>query len=144
MPYAAVADFVLAFGEQEAIALSTLDNPESLTVDDAVIERGLRDAEAMIDGYLQSGGYVLPLSSAPTVIVRATCDIARYWLDRIRAREDVRMRYEDWMKWLKDVAKGLVDLGVGSGGEPVTVSGSDEVEFFTEERVFTRSSLLDW
>lgn len=144
MPYATVDDFVMAFGEDEAIALSNLDDPTALDQRNAVIEAGLEGADSMIDGYIQSAGYTMPLSSVPAVLKEIALDIARYRLDRLSAREDVRLRYEDALKWLRDVSAGKVSLGLATNGEEVTASGSCAIEYYASESVFSRESLRDY
>ncbi|MGL4619153.1 MAG: gp436 family protein, partial [Chroococcidiopsis sp.] len=107
MAYAIAADFIAAFGERETLMLTNLDNPNVTTIDPIPLEKALDDATAEIDTYIGSR-YILPLTSTPSVVNRYCLDIARYMLDRIRSREDVRLRYEDALKWLVMLASGKV------------------------------------
>ena len=112
MIYADYRDFVDAFGERETIMLTNLDNPNLTAINRIPLDKALADATAEIDTYIGSR-YVLPLVSTPTVVNRYCLDIARYMLDRIRSREDVRLRYEDALKWLGMLASGKVSIGAG-------------------------------
>jgi phage gp36-like protein len=102
--------FVEAFGEPETVMLTNLDDPTIAVVNPVPLNRALVDAAALIDSYL-ARRYQLPLSAVPQVLIPYALDIARYRLDRIRDREDVRQRYEDAIKWLESVRDGKCLLG---------------------------------
>ncbi len=110
--------FIEAFGEPETLMLTNLDTPNATVVNPVPINRALTDAAALIDSYL-ARRYQLPLLTVPQVLIPYSLDIARYKLDRIRNREDVRQRYEDAIKWLEMVASGKVYLGVDVANLPV-------------------------
>jgi phage gp36-like protein len=140
MSYATGDQFVKAFGDREAIELTNLDDAESDGITETVLERALADASAEMDSYLWR--YSLPFASIPQPLIGCCLDIARHRLDRIREREDVRKRYEDWKKWLEQVAKGLVKLGVDESG--VTVEqGEDLGEVWSDpgQRLYTNETL---
>ena len=112
MAYATPADFELAFGSREAISLSNRDNAASATaVNSTVLEAFLDGASALIDSYL-GARYLTPVVSPTQPLKQACLDIARYNADNVRVREDVRQRYEDRIRWLEQVTKGLVELGL--------------------------------
>ncbi|MBW4652621.1 MAG: DUF1320 family protein [Kaiparowitsia implicata GSE-PSE-MK54-09C] len=138
MAYATVALFIQAFGEQEAIELSALDDATAEAVVEPVIDRALDDASSLIDSYIGSR-YRLPLPSTPTVLIPKCLDIARYRLDRTRARDDVRLRYEDAIRWLEQITKGIISLSLDEVGNPTQPSGSPE--FNSPPSVFDRDSL---
>jgi phage gp36-like protein len=108
--YGSIALFEEAFGTPETLMLTNLDNPMAATIDTVPLDRALTDAAALIDTYLVRR-YALPLSVVPQVLIPYSLDIARYRLDRIRDREDVRKRYEDAIKWLESVRDGKNFLG---------------------------------
>jgi phage gp36-like protein len=110
MVYATQQEFIEAFGEQEAIMLTNLDDASALAINTIRLDRALVDASALIDTYC-GARYVLPLSPLPQSVIPYCLDIARYRLDRIRSREDVRLRYEDAIKYLEQVTKGMISLG---------------------------------
>lgn len=141
--YCTIAQFIVIFGELEAIELTNLDRPEAIATDDEQLERALTDASAMIDGYIQNR-VRLPLEplQMPQVLTSCCADIARYRLDRLRCRDEVRLRYEDWIAWLKDVAKGLVNLGLDSQVPPVSPTlVPDRVYVQASDRIFTDDGL---
>jgi phage gp36-like protein len=129
--YATPQDFIDAFGQQETIMLTNLDDPSAIAPNPVPLNKALADATAFIDTYVGSR-YVLPLTSVSTVVNRYCLDIARYMLDRIRSREDVRLRYEDAIKFFTLVVKGQVSIGadlitganVATVAADVTVSGA--------------------
>lgn len=108
--YGSSVEFTQAFGAAEIVMLTNLDTPTATVVNPVPISRALIDAAALIDSYI-GRRYLLPLSVTPQVLIPYALDIARYRLDRIRNREDVRLRYEDAIKWLEMIAKGTLTLG---------------------------------
>lgn len=139
MPYCAIADFINTFGEQEAVAVTNLYTPGATAIDEPNLEQALTDASALIDGYIQ-GRVTLPLTALqiPATLKACCADIARYRLDRNRCREEVRIRYEDWISWLKDVSRGVVNLGLDSQSPPESpTSVPDRVYVRSGDRVFT-------
>jgi phage gp36-like protein len=128
MLYAIQQDFVDAFGESEAIMLTNLDTPNATEISSAPMDSALRRASNLIDTYCGSR-YSLPLNPLPEVVNGYCLDIARYFLDRVRDREDVRQRYEDAIKYLEQVCKGQISLGADQLGVGVnaTISTSSVV-----------------
>jgi phage gp36-like protein len=118
MTYATEELFVEAFGELEAIELTNLDNPAATAIDSVPMFRALVDASALIDTYL-GRLYRLPLATVPAVLIPCCLDIARHRLDRLRVREDVRQNYEDRIRWLEQVCKGIISLGADLLNQPV-------------------------
>jgi phage gp36-like protein len=107
MSYATAADLTKRFGETELIELT--DQEGVGQINESVLAVALADADAEVDSYLV-GRAVLPLSSVPPVLVRVSCDIARFRLFGAKAPEEVRNRYQDARAWLKDVAAGRAVL----------------------------------
>jgi phage gp36-like protein len=140
--YCTIAQFIDIFSEQEAIELTNLDQPGAIATNDDQLERALTDASAMIDGYIQNR-VRLPLESVQVGVLISCCaDIARYRLDRLRCRDEVRLRYEDWIGWLKDVSKGLVNLGLDSQVPPVSPTlVPDGVYVRASDQIFTDHGL---
>lgn len=139
MPYATQSEFSEAFGAQLTIELTNLEDPTATTVDATVMTRGLTRASALIDSYL-SGRYALPLSTTPEVIKTLCLDIARYYLGHNAEEKDVRQRYEDALKVLEQIAKGLLNLGLPPVDEP-TALPQGSPKFSSPDPVFTRDSL---
>ena len=137
MAYATEQQFIDQFGQQETIQLTNLEDPSAVAVNSTVLQAGLDRATEEINSYLAQR-YTLPLVSLPVTLTQACLDIARYRLDNNVAREDVRERYEDALKWLLLLAKGTVSLDV-----PVAEEGeaAGEVIYSAPPRVFTSTSL---
>lgn len=136
--YCTVARMVELFGEPEMEHLSQLYDPTATTIATVRVDAAIAYAQDEINSYL-GGRYTLPLASVPMVLTGKAADIARYQLDSIHPREDVRRRYEDAVRWLVMVASGRLDLGlaVDSTGLPVEVgSDSYSVGFLTSDLTF--------
>lgn len=136
MTYATKQDLIDRFGQTELAQLT--DRTNGTTIDDTVVGKALADADAEIDGYLASR-YTLPLSPVPLTLVRLAGDIARYYLYEDRVTEQVKSRYDDAVKWLVNVSRGVVQLGVDSAGTPPAVA--DTVQFPASQKVFAREDL---
>lgn len=92
-------DFIVAYGLKEAIQLTNIDDAAATTVNVAKLRMAIQDANSLIDSYIeQSGkaGMVLITSNRR----RTALIIARYYLDTVRRREDVRNDYESALKQL--------------------------------------------
>lgn len=130
MGYATLADLVARFGEQELIQLTNRDAPGTGPVVGAVAAEALADAESEVNSYLASR-YTLPLAEVPRVLVRITSDIARYGLYGATAGADevVTQRYQDAIKFLRDVSAGKATLGIADPQEtqPAQSAGPDYI-----------------
>lgn len=111
MPYATQSQLIERFGQPELIQLTDRDGSTGAIVT-SVLDAALLDASEEIDSYLRVVR-ALPLSApVPDRLVRVAGDIARYHLYDDHAPEDVRTRYEDAIRWLRDVAAGRASLGL--------------------------------
>ena len=110
MPYATQAQMIDRFGEAELIQLTDRAGTVGAVVV-AVLDAALADADQEIDSYLRPVR-TLPLAAPiPERLVRVAADVARYHLYDSAAPDDVRTRYEDAIRWLRDVATGRASLG---------------------------------
>lgn len=132
MPYCTMQDLIDRFGEDELIQLT--DRANLGVIDDSVLNQAIADADAEINGYLAN--YSLPLATVPIVLVRSACDIARYFLYDDAATEQVTKRHDDVLKFLGQVAKGTISLGVDATGNKPTPSDGTLME--SGGRVFGR------
>ena len=86
-------DFILAYGLREAIQISNLDDADATQPNTDKIWMAIQDACALIDNYIvqaSRGGKLLISSNRR----RTALIIARYYLDSVRRREDVKNDYE--------------------------------------------------
>ena len=113
MTYASQQALIDRFGFQELLELS--DRSQSGVLDSDVVNGALLDADAEINSFLASR-YVLPLTQTSQELVRLACDITRYRLYDIRATEAVKLRYDDAIRKLRDVSKGVASLGTPACG----------------------------
>ncbi|MBF0096277.1 MAG: DUF1320 domain-containing protein [Magnetococcales bacterium] len=117
--YATVTDMIQRFGEKEMIQRS--DRQMGRVLDAAVINQALADASAEIDSYLATR-YALPLAERSDVLARICCDIARYQLWAGDTVEAVRTRYEDAVRLLKDIGRGVAALGIAPAHQPAPIA----------------------
>jgi len=120
MSYASQQALIERFGYQELLNLS--DRVGAGIIGAGVIDSALLDADAEINSYL-AGRYNLPLTQVSQELLRIACDITRYRLYDILATEAVKIRYDDAIKKLRDVSKGVASLGMDQVNQPVAVNG---------------------
>ncbi len=139
MAYCTKENLIQRFGQREIDDLLDRDNN---SVDDTdTLSETIADADALIDSYVCSK-YETPLSPVPAIIKYISCDIARFMLWDDNAPEEVRKRYDDAIARLKDISKGLMNLPSTVLPSPTNPTGG--VDYYAEERVFTRDSLFGY
>lgn len=93
-------DFVLAYGLREAIQLSNIDDADAIEPNSQKIWMAIQDACALIDNYItmatRAGKLLISSSRRRTSLI-----IARYYLDTVRRREDVKTDYQEAIKELE-------------------------------------------
>jgi phage gp36-like protein len=106
-------DFIVAFGLKEAIQLTNIDDAAATTVNVAKLRMAIQDANSLIDSYIEmsgKAGMVLITSNRR----RTALTIARYYLDTVRRREDVRADFESCLKQLQaEMAMSAIRAGNG-------------------------------
>lgn len=131
MIYATVADLVSRFGQTELVQLTDTSNMPPSVIDAARVATKIDDAAAFVDGYVGQA-YRLPLAGcakpngaggfdrvAPPVLVRLTCDLARYYLyDDLAPENEVYRRYKAALSELGAIAAGKAMLSCPWGGSP--------------------------
>jgi len=124
--YATTQDFTQAFGEQEAIQLSNLDDALGEVVDTAHIDQALQDASEEVNSYVRSR-YQTPITDPPRALKRWVLDIARYLLHRYDPTDVVTKNYEAALKFLREVRDGkkAIDL-TATSQEPINSVGAPE------------------
>jgi phage gp36-like protein len=124
MSYATQQDLIDRADNGEATLIELTDRavPPTGLVDANVVAKAIADADALIDSYLQSR-YVLPLASVPKSLTRASVDIALYDLYGSRAPKGVEDRYRDALRWLVDLSRGAVSLGLDENAQATTAQG---------------------
>ena len=138
MPYATAADLEDYFGAAEVLIAADRDG--SGTADTDVIDTGLTAGTEEIDSYL-AVRYDLPLAETPGVLTRICADLAMYHMSVISASmtDDKETRYNNGVKWLRDVSKGIAALGPEE--EAVVVQDDPEITTDAADRLFTRAKM---
>jgi phage gp36-like protein len=139
MAYGTLQNLTDRFGTLDITRLSNPDSPTATTPNVTVVGRVLDDATAEIDAYLGTR-YTLPLASTPARLEACACDIAYYRLTSMRPRggslEDARNRYDEALRFLRDVAKGIASLGVDLDSSYYTPT----VTIASDARLFGRAT----
>lgn len=149
MSYALPEDFIEAYGLQEAIELSNLENPIADSPDLRQIANAIAHANSEINSYL-GVRYLVPIAPPfPLILVSHTLSLARYRLDRFRRREDVTKDYELAIASLKDMAIGRMALSrPDSSLVAIKSSNQDnafgDVSFTAPEPIWTREKLQNY
>lgn len=140
--YLTPAKMAELFGPEEILHLTNLYDPDATAPDNSRTSSAIDWAASIINSYL-STLYSLPLSTTPVALESCAADLARYQLDSIRPRQDVRQRYEDAIKWLESVAAGKIGLGPGISAKttesPSPIGGP--VEFVVNSWILAGESL---
>lgn len=140
MGYATKQDMIDRYGEAPLAELTERTPPYSGAVVDAVLNRALSDADALIDSFI-GARYGLPLSAVPPVLVPAACALAWNALHRDRRPDEVRTAFEDAMALLRALSDGRASLDAG-GSPPASAPADARVE--GPERVFNRDSMAGY
>jgi phage gp36-like protein len=137
MAYCTQSDLLELISEDDLIQLT--DDAGMGIVDSSVVDRAISDADAEIDSYCGTK-YDVPFSPVPVMVRKLSVDISIYNLFARRrgAPEDRKERYNNAIRFLKDVSKGLGSLGADAplsdddAGPEATTSKSDRI--FTSGR----------
>jgi phage gp36-like protein len=109
---AGAADIVEIYGPKQLRNVAPLDDND--TIISASVAGALNRASSTVDSYL-SRRYAVPLASAQVTadIQQKTIDIAMYTmaLGLDQQTTEHRLRYEDAIAWLRDVAAGKAGIG---------------------------------
>lgn len=106
------------------------------------LNAAIADAEAYAYSYLSAeyvNGIPFTAQTVPAPLLAKVADVARYYLHKKNPVGVVRERFEDAKEWLRDVAKGLISLGL-NGASQITAGNTGPAIVTREElpsRVFT-------
>jgi len=142
MSYCVQGDLLEQIAESELIELT--DDAGSGSIDASVVSRAIADADAEIDSYCGTR-YTLPFSPVPVMIRKLSVDIAIYNLytrrSTLKMPEERQKRYDNAVRFLRDVAKGLITLGADAPAEPD--DGLPQATKTKDDRVFTMGKKSD-
>jgi len=136
MSYSTQTDLLNRISEDDLIGLT--DKTDAGEIDTTIVTRAIADADAEIDGYCGSR-YTLPFSPVPVMIRKLSVDIAMYNLyglnPTLEIPEEIQARYDNAVRFLRDVSSGRVSLGVDAPAEPET--GLPQATTDKSDRIFT-------
>ncbi|PKN35648.1 MAG: DUF1320 domain-containing protein [Deltaproteobacteria bacterium HGW-Deltaproteobacteria-19] len=136
MAYSTQTDIEEQVSQAELIELT--DDTGAGSVDTSAVARAIADADAEIDGYC-GARYTVPFSPAPAMIRKLSVDIAVYNLfsrrSNLKMPEDRQKRYDNAVRFLRDVSRGLISLGADAPAEPD--SGLPRASTDRADRIFT-------
>lgn len=141
MAYATVSDIENRIGATRVNELSD----GNADVEQAWID----EAEAEVNSYLASHTST-PVDTAAypelaKLLRKVTLDLAQYAAESRKppVPEEVARQRDNAVQWLRDAAKGIVELP-SAGGLPDPVADEQLAEFSGDTRVFTRDALSGW
>lgn len=128
--YCTVGDILYQVDEKELIQLT--DDEDLGSINESVVLRAILDASSLIDSYC-AGRYRIPFLPVPEIVRQLCVDITVYHLYSRRGDavpENRKARFDNALKLLDRIAKGLIILGAPGSVE----AGS--VKYVSTERVF--------
>ncbi|MEO5355782.1 MAG: DUF1320 domain-containing protein [Nitrospirae bacterium YQR-1] len=137
--YITATDITVVMQVSDVIALT--DDGDIGVQNTALIESAIVQADSVIDSYLGSR-YQLPLSIVPEIVKSIAVSVTVWVLCQRGAFNPTETRikvYDDAIKFLKDIAKGVAGLGL----EEKTAKNPDSssTNKTTNDRVFTQDTL---
>lgn len=140
MAYCTQSDLLEQISEDKLIQLT--DDDDLGIIDASAIARAIADADAEIDGYAATR-YDVPFSPVPVSIRKQSVDITIYnlYARRTGAPDDRRTRYNDAIRYLKDLSRGSVS--VGADGPAIDADGGPESTPPRSDRIFTSGRSSD-
>lgn len=132
MAYCALDDIKEQISEDELLQLTDDDGLE--VIDASVTDRAIADADAEINSYCAER-HTVPFETAPLIIRKYSVVIAIYnlFMRRGDIPDDRETSYNNAVKFLQNIAKGIVSLGANAPVETsqdtvgVTTSKSDRI-----------------
>lgn len=138
MTYVTQQQLVNRFGAQLLLQLTDRAVPPAGQIDTAIVADAVRDAGAVIDGYL-AGRYQLPLGDVPDLVGDLALSIAIYKLHPYAPDAKIQGDYDGAVRTLRDIATGVIRLSI-AGVEP-TGSQASGVQFIDRARSLTPENL---
>lgn len=110
MAYSTQDDIVLA--KNDAV-LRQLAPDGADGIDAAIVAGAISSADGIIDGYMLSGGYTVPLASPPGIVKEISVGLAICYLygRSNNTPEQEAVECDRWHRLLKDYATGVLTLG---------------------------------
>ena len=134
--YSTLADIKKSISEETLIQLSDDDNLGVVNEDN--VTQAIATADAEIDGYC-GVKYAVPFTGTiPAVVGKLSAEIAIYYLYKRRiVSEKIEKQYDKAVARLKDIARGLLSLGVDPAPLASTDASRPKSNKTENDRVFT-------
>jgi len=138
MAYSTQSDILEQLDEDTLIQLT--DDADTGAVDTSVVDRAIADADAEIDSYC-GVRYSVPFTTVPDRVRKLSVDIAIYnlYARRKGSPEHRKERYDNAIRFLKDVAKNQASLGKDDPDAPPLDAHQPEIT--QSDRIFTRDKM---
>ena len=138
MSYITRSDLLDKLTEQQLVQLT--DDEKTALANEPRIANAIADAESEVNGYV-AVRHTVPVSPAPALLksFSKTIAVKNLYSRRQRVPENVREEYNNAIAQLKDIAKGLLTLGIDPAPAESTKGSSGET--FGPERVFDRDKM---
>lgn len=140
MAYCTQSDILDVMDEDVLIQLT--DDDDAGLVDSGIVDQAIAAADALIDSYCGTR-YEVPFATVPELVKDFSVIIAIYKLygRRKGAPDDVRTRYNDAVRMLKDISKGLATLGADAPAEDS--DSGPEATTVKSDRIFSMGRSSD-
>lgn len=142
MAYSTQSDLLEQISEDELIELT--DDAAAGVVDTDAVTRAIVDADAEIDGYCGKR-HTVPFTTVPEIIRKLSVDLSIFNLYARRSHLEVpdsrQKRYDAAIRFLRDVARGIVSLGEDDPEGSPPDSNAPEMASTNPTRVFSRDTM---
>lgn len=138
MPYCIQTDITDQLPLVKLVQLT--DDDKTGSVDTETLAKSIADADAEIDGYCAIR-YTAPFAPVPVMIRKLSVDIAIYNLFTRKpgvVPEERQKRYENAIRFLRDVSKGFISLGADA---PAEANASNTADIAGNARIFDRGKM---
>ncbi len=137
MAYCTQSDILEQLDETTLTELT--DDAGEGEIDEDKVDRAIADADATIDSYCRSR-YTVPLDPVPGLVRSISVDIAIYrlYLRRRGAPDHRKERYDEAVRFLKDVSNGRARF---DDEPPARTDTGDSVDIDYNDRIFTRDKM---
>lgn len=141
MTYCTQQDLIDRFGQLKLVQLTDRENKPATTINETTVAKHIDDAVSTIDSYIAKR-VALPLATVPPVLTKVAVDLSWYFLLGASVGKDdpAAAAYRDAIRWLENVAKGLVIIGDVEGETPAPAGGG-QIQTSAPNRIFSRDKL---
>ncbi len=149
MAYCTLDDIKKLLPEEDIIQLTDDENLKPAAIDPTNtdhapiigrIDEAIATADAEIDGYA-AVKYSVPFAATPALIKGLSVEVSIYYLyTRRTVPEKIEKRYDKAVSRMKDIARGLLTLGIEPPPAPSSTGGAESNKPVSD-RVFTRNSM---